>query len=209
MRHFQPVSAAWIAILLGLATPIDARAEDPKEAQVSNSKILVVYYSRTGTTRKLAESIATATGADIEALVDTVNRNGFFGFMRSMRDAGGRRSTTLKPMQHDPTQYDLVIIGTPDWGRSVSAPTRAFLVQYRGRLPKVAFFLTDGAGDHKAVFLDMTLLVDAEPVAVLGIPHDDVVRNKYADRVEAFAKSLQGRPAAMMPKFHIKAAAHP
>jgi flavodoxin len=39
-------------------------------------KILVVYYSRTGMTKKLANSIANLLFADIEEIVDTKNRSG-------------------------------------------------------------------------------------------------------------------------------------
>jgi hypothetical protein len=64
---------------------------------MSTSRILVVYYSRTGTTAELAEAIARATGADVERLVDTVARSGGLGFLRSLRDAASKRRTTLEP----------------------------------------------------------------------------------------------------------------
>lgn len=162
------------------------------------SRTLVVFYSRLGTTAKLAEAIAQATGADVERLTDTVNRQGVVGFVRSIYDAAFRRETKLDPILVDPTAYDLVIVGTPDWGRSVSSPVRTFLSTYQGRLPQVAFFLTDGAGDHAAVFRDMTALAGREPVARLGVAHDDVEAGRYLDQVAFFVRALPA-PAQKVP----------
>ncbi len=155
-----------------------------------NSTTLVIYYSRTGTTAKLAEAIASATGADTERITDTVNRDGFFGFMRSLRDAMRKTDSTLNPPSVDPAAYQLVIIGTPDWGQSVAAPTRTFLGSQKGRLKNVAFFLTDGTSDHAKVFGDMAELVGATPIATLGIPHADVVNDQFQPRVDAFVRQL-------------------
>jgi flavodoxin len=159
-------------------------------------KTLVVYYSRTETTAELARAIAEATGAELEPLVDTVSRAGGRGFLRSLRDALSRRPTTIEPLHVDPAAYDLVVVGTPDWGGSVSAPVRTFLADNRGRLPTVAFFLTDGSADHEKVFREMAELAGCEPVARLGLPHDDVKRGEYADRVAAFTASLPGAAGA-------------
>ena len=45
-------------------------------------KVLVVYYSRTGNTKFVAEAIAQSLEADIEEIKDKKNRMGVFGFLR-------------------------------------------------------------------------------------------------------------------------------
>jgi flavodoxin len=90
-------------------------------------KTLVIFYSRTGTTRTVAEAIARQLGADIEEIRDTRNRQGLFGYLRSGFDAGLGRCTGLEPMRRDPNDYDVVVVGTPVWNASVSAPVRTFL----------------------------------------------------------------------------------
>jgi len=46
-------------------------------------KTLVVYYSRTGKTKFVAEKIAVELKADVEEVVDLKSRSGRFGFLKA------------------------------------------------------------------------------------------------------------------------------
>ncbi|MBE3088681.1 MAG: flavodoxin family protein, partial [Actinobacteria bacterium] len=50
-------------------------------ASEKSRNILVVYYSRTGTTRKVAEYITKQLGADMEEIIDMKKRSGIWGFL--------------------------------------------------------------------------------------------------------------------------------
>lgn len=154
------------------------------------STILVLYYSRTGTTARLARAIADATGAELAPIEDTVERLGVLGLFRSLRDAFGRRRTIIRPLRVDPGAYELVIVGTPVWGNAAAAPVRAFFEDYRARLSTVAFFLTDGLSSHDDVFRDMAALAGREPVARLGLAHDVVAQEQWSDAVAGFVRTL-------------------
>ena len=80
------------------------------------SKVLVIFYSRTGATRRLAEALANALQADIEPITDRINRSGIFGYLRSVAESLQKRGASIEPMKTDPASYDLVVIGTPVWG---------------------------------------------------------------------------------------------
>lgn len=73
----------------------------------------MVYYSRTGNTRLVAEETAAALGADVEALRDREDRFGRMGYLRSSRDAVRGTRAGLEPVSRNPTDYDLVVIGGP------------------------------------------------------------------------------------------------
>ncbi len=202
-KHVLGLLAGLLLFGLAFAMLSDAApAEVKTEAHMPHAKTLVLYYSRTGTTAKLGDEIAKATGADVERLRDTVDRAGAWGFVRSIVDAARKKGTTLQPLRVDPAQYELVILGTPDWGRSISAPMRSFLAAYQGKLNRVAFFLTDGTSDHAAIFREMAELSGREPVATLGVPHDEVVKGAYTEALKKFLASLnaeQPQPAAPVP----------
>lgn len=56
-------------------------------ASEKSRNILVVYYSRTGATRKVAEYITKQLGADMEEIIDMKKRSGIWGFLIGGRDA--------------------------------------------------------------------------------------------------------------------------
>lgn len=161
-----------------------------------NPKALLVYYSRTGTTHLVAEAIAAALPCDVEGIVDTRNRHGILGYLRAGFDAGFRRLTTLKPTQYDPADYDLVIVGTPVWNASVSAPVRTYLTMHKGRLKSVAFFCTFGGSGSRRAFRQMAETCGVRPLDLLDIREAEVRRGEHTRRVQSFVGGLIGARAA-------------
>jgi len=73
-------------------------------------KVLVVCYSRTGHTKKIAELIAAALKADVEVLVDKKDRSGASGYMGGGREAMKEIPAEIESVVKDPAQYDLVVL---------------------------------------------------------------------------------------------------
>jgi len=163
---------------------------------------LVVYFSRTGTTRKVADTIARSLGADVEAIHERRGRLGLRGYLRSAFDATLSRWVPIAAVARDPTRYDLVIVGTPVWGWSLSAPVRAFLSSHARRLPRVAFFATEGGGGDQRVFEQMAQVVAVDPVATLALRQRDVERGVAAHAIASFVASLPKSAAASSPSAH-------
>ena len=157
------------------------------------ARVLVVYYSRSGTTARVAETLATALEADLVPIVDTVDRGGVGGFVRSLQDAIAKRPAVIEPLTVDPSAYELVVVGTPVWGNAASTPVRAFFAQHRA-LKKVAFFITDGLSSHAVVFGDLEQLAGSKPVATLGLAQGEVLAARHQRAVDEFVKTLQGLP---------------
>ena len=110
-------------------------------------KTLIVFYSITGTTRKVAHEIQKLLKADEEELIDK-NRSGPVGYLQAGKEATLEKLTEIKPIQKDPKKYDLVIIGTPIWAYNMCSAIRTYLTEKK--LKKVAFFCTmDNSGDDR------------------------------------------------------------
>ena len=62
-------------------------ARNRRRRLVANLRTLVVYYSRSGTTRKIAEALSETFNANIEEIVEANGRAGFFGYVRSLVEA--------------------------------------------------------------------------------------------------------------------------
>jgi len=76
---------------------------------MTSYKTLIVYYSRTGNTRKIAETLSRMLDSEIDEIIDQKNRSGPIGWLMSGRDAGKKSLTKIQEPLKDPAHYDLVI----------------------------------------------------------------------------------------------------
>jgi len=104
-------------------------------------KTLVVFYSRSGTTKRVAQEVAKALNADIDELIDKKSRKGILGFLRAGYDATRGKTTEIE-FEKDPYDYDLVIVGTPIWNGRVTPAIRTYLLRNREKIKNAAFFST-------------------------------------------------------------------
>ncbi|MBP1912836.1 flavodoxin family protein [Thermococcus stetteri] len=104
-------------------------------------KTLVVFYSRSGTTKRVAEELAKALNADVDEVIDKKSRRGIIGFLRAGYDATRGKTTEIE-FTKDPSNYDLVIVGIPVWNGRVTPAIRTYLLRNRGRIKGAVFFAT-------------------------------------------------------------------
>lgn len=153
-------------------------------------KILTVFYSRTGTTKGIGEEIVGELKCDVEEIFDTQKRKGIWGWLKSGYQASRKKLTTLKPINLDPSDFELVIIGTPIWNRHVSVPTRTYL-STASKLKKVAFFCTEGGRGGERAFSEMETVCGKEPVAVLELKKKEIKESLYNEKLQEFIETVQ------------------
>jgi multimeric flavodoxin WrbA len=158
-------------------------------------RALVVYYSRTGHTRIVAEALRSALGADVEEIHDPVERGGVLGYLRCGAEALLGASSQIDLPRKDPSTYDLVLVGGPVWGTSVSSPIRTYLWLEHARLPATALFVTYGGAGSGRALAQMSQLVGKRPVAVLAIREAETGTGKYEPKLAAFVEELLERSA--------------
>ena len=61
-------------------------------------KSLIVYYSRTGNTKNIAETICRKLGADIEEIIDHKTERGF-GFLLSGNEAFLKKTVPIEELK--------------------------------------------------------------------------------------------------------------
>jgi flavodoxin len=154
-------------------------------------RTLVVCYSRTGNTLMLAHKIAVAMNAELEEIVDRVNRRGILGYLRSGSDAWFGRRAEILPLHHEPSAFDLVIVGTPVWRASPSSPVRTYLEDHAAVLSRVAFFCTMAGFGSGRAFRQMQQACGRRPVATFARTDRQLVRPDLTDAVESFVSQLR------------------
>ena len=152
-------------------------------------KTLVVYYSRTGLTKKAAEALAPLLEADLEEIREAHGRGGPLGWVRSGREASQGLVVPIESTR-DPSSYGLVVIGTPIWAWTVSSPVRSYLNLMRDKLPQVAFFCTLD-GNVGKTFEIMAELSGKKPIATAEILSSEVKGEDFLEKIKAFADSIR------------------
>lgn len=154
-------------------------------------KVLIVYYSRTGTTRKIAEQIQTALNGDIDEIKDATRRSGIIGWLRSGKDSISKSLTRIEDVDANPKDYDIVIIGSPTWNSAASTPIRTYITEYKKSLPQVALFSTGDSDKPKAIE-ELKSLIDDEPIATLHLIKDkDIETEAYRQKINNFIQQIQ------------------
>ena len=156
-------------------------------------KILIAFYSRTGTCRKLAEAMRSQLSCDMEEIVDLKDRKGAIGFFVSCKDAALKHATEIKPPQKQPSDYDLVILGTPVWTGTISCAMRAYLTQFKDMFKSVAFFCTTRDSGIQSAFDNMQVLCGKAPIGTLGLKQKEVVKNLFSEKLSAFIKNIESK----------------
>ena len=153
-------------------------------------KTLVVFYSRTGTTKKVAEMVASKLACDIEEITDLKNRGGPLGWLSAGRDAGNKSLTKIGKLIKNPKNYDLTVIGSPVWNGTVSAPIRTYILENGESLGRIALFLTGYSPDNRQVINEVAGLLKEKMLASLDLNNKLVLTDKYYEKLEEFLRSL-------------------
>ncbi len=133
-------------------------------------KSLVVFYSRTGTTKYVAETIAAELGSDVEEIVDLKSREGRLGYMGAGADSMRGKETEIAPTKRAPAEYELIVIGTPIWAWSPTPAIRTYLKRNDLSGKKVALFFTFDGSLREAAEKTRALLINSTIVSELNLP---------------------------------------
>jgi flavodoxin len=154
-------------------------------------KILVTYYSRTGTTKLVGELIAKELGAETDEIVDVKERLGPVNYMRAARDAKGMKPTKIEYTKN-PDDYDVIILGTPIWWGNLPPAPRTFLTSHDLKGKKVVFFITSQSEDRESVFSQLREMTpDAELIDTFGILQRKVKNEEYDEELATFTEDIR------------------
>ncbi len=141
-------------------------------------KSLVVYYSRSNITKKLAEDIASKINADVEEIKPKVNYQGKIGYARGGKDALREKIIDLETLKYDPKDYDMVYIGGPVWASKAANPVISYLKQNEGNFNNIKFFLTAGKSGFESSFEQMEKY-SIKPQKTLQLTTKEVKKEDY------------------------------
>ncbi|MBN1216939.1 MAG: NAD(P)H-dependent oxidoreductase [Candidatus Lokiarchaeota archaeon] len=155
-------------------------------------KKLILYYSRTGRTKHIAEIISKKLSCDIEEIIDLKGRSGIIGFLRGGNAARKGELTELNKFMKNPKDYELIIIGTPIWGGKMPPAIKTFLMEFKDKLDKVAFFCTQGGWNGGSTLFQIMQEVSGKtPIATLEIGRKELKEKSYDDKITDYISQLE------------------
>jgi flavodoxin len=159
-------------------------------------KVLVVYYSRTGHTRIIAEHLSKKFNADLEELIDQHKRTGVFGASSAGKDAIAGNTTTLDSLKHNPKDYDIIIIGGPSWFGNVTPAVRTFIMQNDLSGKKIGLFgICHLTGVEHAIQEASDLISKGkdETFPTMPLRESELAESVLAKKIDSFYADVMGK----------------
>ncbi len=127
------------------------------ERAVDHSRSIVIYFSRTGSTEKLAKQVSQLIGADLLRLEVRDPYADDYGDMtdiaREEKRTGKRRE--IKTVIPDLSQYQTIYLGTPYWWGGISVPMATFLMDHPLDGKRIKPFVVSASSDPEGAWADI------------------------------------------------------
>ena len=156
------------------------------------SKTLIVYYSRTGNVKLLAQKAAQLLSADVEELKDHSKWSGSMGGVRRFRRALIKGDTTLSATTYDPKSYNKILVFTPNWGPALAPAVRTYLKQNKDSIPELSLVVLGAFSDASGA---------KEEVAAMGFKLNNVLGLLDKGQTGKETGELQGENLIKLQEF--------
>ena len=152
------------------------------------NKKLVVYFSASGTTKKIAEEFAKITGADIHEIKASIS---YTDEDLDWNDSNSRSSREMRDLKSRPeiaeklsnmNEYDVIYLGFPIWWETAPKIISTFLESYDFSGKKIITFATSGGSGMGNITSELKI----------SAPNAEFISGKVlrTNDIEDFFKSL-------------------
>ncbi|WP_321435844.1 flavodoxin [uncultured Bacteroides sp.] len=179
-------------IVLVFLTTLTTAVQSQVKHTANGKKILIAYFSHSGNTRTVANQIRSLTCADIFEITPVKPYPMDFNTLVAQvkNEARTRYKPALKTHLNNFQQYNIIILGSPNWWFTIAPPVASFLTSYNFAGKAIVPFITnEGSGlgisesDIKKLCPGATLLK--------GLPIKGSKVNEAKDNVAKWLKRLQ------------------
>ena len=155
-------------------------------------KVLVVFYSYTGTCRQMARLLCAQRGWPLGEIVDAHSRAGPTGTLRCVADTLLRRRPLIRYDGPDPKAFDAVVLVSPIWVYGLAGPMRSFIAERAADFRRVAVISVMGNRGASNAVAEIGRLLGHPPALASAFTSREVDDGSCAPALEAFGRVLQG-----------------
>lgn len=156
-------------------------------------KGLVLYYSYSGNTEKVAKMIQRATGFDIAEIKPVKNYEGDYNSVvnQGKKEVDNRVEPEIVDLKCDLSQYDTVVLGSPVWWYTFAPPVRTVLSGNNWSGKVIYPFATNG-GWLGHTFEDIKdMCRGAEVKSGLNLKFSGTAMKTKKDEIEKWTESIK------------------
>jgi len=123
-------------------------ASETLAAEQTGDKVLIAYFSWSGNTRRIANEIGRITGADIFEITPKTPYSTDYNtvLMQAQEDQHVQARPELEGRVENMDEYDIIILGYPNWWASIPMPIASFLEEYDFAGKRIIPFCSHGGG---------------------------------------------------------------
>ena len=142
---------------------------EPGKGEKKEPKVLVAFFSWGGTTRGIAGEVRKQSGGDLFEIEPVREYSSDYNTVLNevQRDQRENARPKLKGRVENFGQYDVILLGYPNWWASVPAPVASFLESYDFSGRTIIPFCSHGGG---RLGQSVTAIGKLAPNAVIGTP---------------------------------------
>ena len=165
--------------------------------------ILVVCYSFTGNSRRLAGLLASHHGWPLGEIRDAAPRSNLGCLLDSLL----RRKPAIRYDGPDPADFRTVVLVSPIWAWRLAGPMRSFIAAHQDALRRVAVLSTRGGSGASNALLEIDRLLGHPPLLADAFTAQEILDGSCTARAIAFGDALvpgstrvrAGEPGAWAP----------
>lgn len=147
------------------------------------TKVLVVVYSLTGSSRRLAAILCKQQNWNMAEVVEERPRSGVWGTCRSILDSIFRRQPAIRYEGPLPRTFDAVVLVSPIWLGRLAGPMRSFIARRRDHLPPVAVISVMGGRAVSHAAAEVSELIEKPLIANASVTTREIADGTCAARL--------------------------
>ncbi|WP_301510152.1 flavodoxin [Variovorax sp. CAN15] len=172
------------------------------------NNILVIVYSYTGTSRRVAELLCSQQNWQLASVAEAHPRKGALGTLRCVVDSFFRLQPAIRYDGPPPGDFDAVVLVSPIWMLQLASPMRAFVARQRDRLPDVAVLSVMGGQGAPNAAAEVARVLGRAPILSSSVTMREVDDGSCAARLQAFGTAVReaedshdvARPVTLSPQ---------
>ncbi len=162
-------------------------------------RALVLYYSNTGNTQKVAKALADKLGAELGEVTCPAYLR-WYGPLAMAWDIFTRHRPRVNVVAPRHAQHDLIVVGGPVWAARAAPPVLQALLELPGEVGATALFVTcRGTNPKSPPEPALAEMAEASPVHNLAnriFTEEEVRGSALQNNVARFAELLKSQVAA-------------